>query len=470
MSSHNRKCVAIIGEGVSGIVTTVNMFRVGIQPTIFEKASNIDKTSYEQYDFVIVASGFFDCPYVPKEIENLSSFPGTLMHSSAYRSPEQQSSCLTDVNDEDPAVVAISDMYAEWNRAVPPFNERPDWIFLLILNNGVSIKTTVDDILILCTGYRPCLEFFSKDILKQLSYLHDDVFCPIILHRNIFHTNLPNLAFIGMYRGPFWAIIELQSRWVASVFAGLLPAPLVVIQNAGLDMERRIREQQPRPQFPHNDYVGSINDLVKETTMNTSSDKNDIAIPAKYRTDGPDEKILDEVNATCQQADQGHFIAGAVFRALHQSQWTFERTLKGKPSDGFASGQAQFYFSKQKELLYKEQGNLNLPSQIPLDVTQKYIYAYDTDNDLLSVYFVDNNNERGSLFHTISFQSKHSSDDGWIANGQHLCSQDHYSASYLFVFNGINLSRFEIEYIVEGPAKDYTSKTIFQPLKNNANF
>ncbi|CAF4867693.1 unnamed protein product, partial [Rotaria magnacalcarata] len=41
MSSHNRKCVAIIGEGVSGIVTTVNMFRVGIQPTIFEKASNI---------------------------------------------------------------------------------------------------------------------------------------------------------------------------------------------------------------------------------------------------------------------------------------------------------------------------------------------------------------------------------------------------------------------------------------------
>ncbi|CAF3299671.1 unnamed protein product [Rotaria socialis] len=175
MSNNNRKCVAIIGAGVSGIVTAVNMFRVGIQPTVFEKASNIGglwnvdikpcwnsmrtniskfsttlsefpwpkdtplfpsqrevyqyllnyadqslpkevfrfnthvlnvtygndkstveystklnkKSSYEQYDFVIVASGFFDCPYIPKEIENLSSFPGTLMHSSAYRSPEQ---------------------------------------------------------------------------------------------------------------------------------------------------------------------------------------------------------------------------------------------------------------------------------------------------------------------------------------------------------------------------------------------
>ncbi|CAF4122176.1 unnamed protein product [Rotaria sordida] len=648
MTNSSQKCVAIIGAGVSGLISAVNMYKVGIQPIVFEQASNIggiwnidikpcwnsmttniskfsttlsdfswsknmsifpnqrDVYQYlsnyvqqslpnnifrfntqvlnityfnhkwtveystklnnklsEQYDFVIVASGFCNCSYIPKNIIDHSSFQGTLIHSSNYHSPEQvynkrviivgasmsavqiaadmattakhiihivphsfwslprfiplipndpvspllpidfvlfrqskriskeeilfrnkddykklnqyyrlitgnnQKSFYLIDNDDDekPPYMTISDMYAEWNRAAPLINERPDWILSLILNNGTTIETSSNDILILCTGYQPCFDFFSKDILEQLSYIPHDTFCPIILYRCTFHPSLPNLAFIGMQRGPLWPIIELQSRWVAGIFSGLLSTPSITQQQIGLNMERRIRDQQPRPQYPHGDFVGIINDLAKEILVTTSSDTNDIVIPTQYRINGPDQSVIDEMNSICEEANNGRFIAGAVFRSLHESKWTFERTLKGKPSDGIVHGQAQFNFSQQNELIYKEQGKLILSSQEILDITQKYIYIYDENKDLITVYFVDNNDKCSSIFHTISFQSKQSSNIGWIAYGEHLCNQDHYFISYLFIFNGINLSQFEITYTVKGPAKDYISKTIFQPIK-----
>jgi hypothetical protein len=111
--------------------------------------------------------------------------------------------------------------------------------------DGTTITATNDDILILCTGYRPCLDFFSPNIFKQLSYTPDDLFCPIILLRNIFHLPLSNLALTGMCRNVSWMIIKLQARWVATIFAGLLPTPSIALQQTGL----RIGVQPSRPQF-----------------------------------------------------------------------------------------------------------------------------------------------------------------------------------------------------------------------------
>jgi hypothetical protein len=240
-----------------------------------------------------------------------------------------------------------------------------------------------------------------------------------------------------MYRYPFW---------VASIFSSLSTIPSIATQSSSLDLERHIRAQQLQPQFLHNNYTG----LTR------------VVFSAKFST--TDDIVMAKMNSLSAEANNGRFIAGAVFRALHESKWTFERTLTGQPSNGTAHGQAQFHFSNQQELLYKEQGKLILPSQTPLDITQKYLYVYDTVEDLLTVYFVDEKNQRTSLFHTIHFQPKEASPLEWIANGEHLCGQDHYSASYLFAFNGSDLARFEITYQVKGPAKDYVSKTIFQPF------
>jgi hypothetical protein len=50
----------------------------------------------------------------------------------------------------------------------------------------------------------------------------DDLFYPLILHRNVSHPSFPNLAFIDMYRDVYWVIIELQTRWIDAIFSNRL--------------------------------------------------------------------------------------------------------------------------------------------------------------------------------------------------------------------------------------------------------
>jgi hypothetical protein len=40
------------------------------------------------------------------------------------------------------------------------------------------------------------------------------------------HPDLPGLAFVGMFalQGPYFPILELQARWIAGTFAGVMPA------------------------------------------------------------------------------------------------------------------------------------------------------------------------------------------------------------------------------------------------------
>ncbi|CAF4298216.1 unnamed protein product, partial [Rotaria sordida] len=38
MTNSSQKYVAIIGAGVSGLISAVNMYKVGIQPIVFEQA------------------------------------------------------------------------------------------------------------------------------------------------------------------------------------------------------------------------------------------------------------------------------------------------------------------------------------------------------------------------------------------------------------------------------------------------
>lgn len=172
---------------------------------------------------------------------------------------------------------------------------------------------------------------------------------------------------------------------------------------------------------------------------------------------------MDQLPIICSNANAGHCIAGTVFGVLCNSTWRFKRVLTGKPSDGIVHGRAQFFFSHADELLYQEQGQLTLTLQTPLEISQQYRYRYDADNDRLSVYFVDGNNRSAALFYTLYFQPTSSSPVGWLATGEHLCSQDHYLALYSWAFNGVNLSRWQITYTVKGPAKAYVSHTVYEP-------
>lgn len=121
------------------------------------------------------------------------------------------------------------------------------------------------DALIFCTGYRTVLPFFDKKILEILGYQPDDSLQPLLLHKAVFPPpSLSNLAFVGLYRGPFLGVIELQARWVCMAFSQKVPLPTEEEIKRGIQEELAIRNQRPRPQFPHGNYVGFCEDLAAQ--------------------------------------------------------------------------------------------------------------------------------------------------------------------------------------------------------------
>ena len=73
-----------------------------------------------------------------------------------------------------------------------------------------TVLCDIDEV-ILCTGYRPDLEFLDESILASLQYRPADSFSPLLLCREMLHPAQPGLFFVGMYRGPYFAAMELQA-------------------------------------------------------------------------------------------------------------------------------------------------------------------------------------------------------------------------------------------------------------------
>ena len=88
------------------------------------------------------------------------------------------------------------------------------------------------DTIILGTGYRLSLPFLAPDIAQTLGL--DDQH--IDLHDHTFHPELEGLAFLGLFDqvGPFFPVLELQARWLAYAWAGMVAAPDAAAMQAGL--------------------------------------------------------------------------------------------------------------------------------------------------------------------------------------------------------------------------------------------
>jgi Flavin-binding monooxygenase-like/Family of unknown function (DUF6314) len=232
----------------------------------------------------------------------------------------------------------------------------------VILDNAKEIKDV--DALLFCTGYKPSFPFFSPEILSLLQFSPSDTFHPLLLHRCIFHPSLPNLGFVGMYRGPYFGIQELQARFVASVFYGARAAPSTQEQLAGIEREARIRNAVPRPQFPHGDYVGLATALAREigaAPPEAWRAAHDVLVPAHFRLGNADaEREVRTVEEECEAYTSGKRIAAVVFRAL-EGEWKLERKLEDRKgvATGMVKGTAVFSgipSSDPREYLYHETG------------------------------------------------------------------------------------------------------------------
>ena len=119
------------------------------------------------------------------------------------------------------------------------------------------------DGVVFATGYKCNLSFLDKSIQDVLKFEPDDQLQPILLSKCTFHNKLPNMAFVGVYRGPYFAVMELQAKWANLVFSGKCQLNIQNIEQYSRE-EALIRNQNPRPQFPHGDYLGLADSLATE--------------------------------------------------------------------------------------------------------------------------------------------------------------------------------------------------------------
>lgn len=165
----------------------------------------------------------------------------------------------------EPSRVAISDTYLEQVKQGNITVQKSKIAFFdgnsIILSNGENI---IADAVIFCTGYKTNLTFLDTSILKTLKYEPEDQLQPLLLYKCTLHPELSNIAFVGMYRGPYFAVIELQAKWANSLFSGKAKANSKEVMEKEILEELAIRNQNPRPQFPHPDYVGLADSIAKE--------------------------------------------------------------------------------------------------------------------------------------------------------------------------------------------------------------
>jgi dimethylaniline monooxygenase (N-oxide forming) len=147
--------------------------------------------------------------------------------------------------------------------------------------------TLLDDIdhVICATGYKPNLHnFLSSQILSTLDYDQEDKFSPMTLAYDTLHPSLPNLAFCGLYKGPYMGVLDLQARLAAKLMSGSLSIDDETYKIATKTSER-MRKSSPRAQFPHF-YPDLMDTLAQLLNSDKCEGELGIVVPPLYSADG----------------------------------------------------------------------------------------------------------------------------------------------------------------------------------------
>ncbi len=220
-------------------------------------------------------------------------------YEAAFGNPGKVNPILRKSIDDRPPYLAISDNFLKHvaDGKITPLRDRIVKFSEtgIELASGQSLKA---DHVVMCTGYDADFSILSAELLTALEYDSSDLLTPFVADRTICHPQTQGLFFVGLYRGPYFAVIELQARTVAMMMAGRIPSPDPLASLKNLTAEREIRNRRPRPQFPHGDYVEFAdlfaNGMGVTPPSETGDPELDLALskgavtPAQYRLAGPD--------------------------------------------------------------------------------------------------------------------------------------------------------------------------------------
>lgn len=174
----------------------------------------------------------------------------------------------------------------------------------------------------------------------------------------------------------------------------------------------------------------------------------------------------------------------ATFIAL-EGKWVLKRTIESALSSypsGTFEGSAVFQMRPptdreyDMEYLYAEQGEFTSKRGLSFVASRRYVYRYQASTDTITVWFVnvDDKNSVDYLFHHVDFQKPDIGNPRlreWdtgssMAKGFHLCVKDDYWVAHHFSFVGASLGKWNLQYNVKGPEKDYVADADYTRLDN----
>jgi hypothetical protein len=330
------------------------------------------------------------------------------------------------------------------------------------------------------TGYLPNLQSILDDsILQTLNYdANDNLFSPMTSCWECLHPKLPNMAFVGMYRGSYMGNVELQARLAAQVMSGKLQLTEQQYESQ-LDISRAIQNQEKKPQFPRGNYIGFMDSMARALNSSCSGadgklfprlniKKGDMVIPAFYQcSDAIAKAAQNDLAKEIEKGQNGSHVPSIVLSALIGS-WNFDRSIVHFSNNHRerVHGTIQYSRPKLDYVLYREDGLYELAPGKSLPVFREYEYV--CCDDVLEVYFVEGG-QRAHLFLSLKFQQDQSSNGYWVATSDHLCIKDLYKGDFKIKLDGLKATELVITYRVKGPAKDYEATTHMTPTTTAGN-
>ncbi|GFF47029.1 flavin-containing monooxygenase FMO GS-OX-like 8 [Aspergillus udagawae] len=348
----------------------------------------------------------------------------------------------------------------------------------------------LDDVagIVLATGFTPfpSLAFLPEDVLSALEYSPEDSFFPLILDgKGTTNANIPDLGFVGFYRGPYWGVMEMQARSLAHTWARADTEH--GIQFSAQELESKARERQSvrayrnadpdlhRGQFPMGDYTGLMESFARDLGICRApllelNERPGPVVPARYATSGLGaadiQTSLQALQETLQPTRGGATpaVAMAIFRALHGS-WDFTRSGQDGVSSGISTFSPRYPSSPayEKEYLYEESGHKPASfvyrlTDSPQDAEITVWSADSQDKTAVALsYGLRTLNQEGSRTLRLGEYTIHAAGTDWNSN----CTYE-----YVFRFNGAAISSWE--YTVRRPPDRSVvlSTTLYRRVQN----
>lgn len=261
-----------------------------------------------------------------------------------------------------PPWVAIGNEYAEFVRSAAIKATMGRVVSGNVDDTGLaSIKIQTSDTqsqelghiaaIVMATGFTPfeSLNFLPPDVLDALEYTTEDTFLPLVLDKGgTLRSEIPDVGFVGFYRGPYWGVMEMQARFLGEEWTGQYHKPFETgDQRESVRVLRHPDTDPRRGQFPMGDYVGLMESFAKDlgisrTEMAGSNGRSGPVVPARYvqgqtasasQTSLEAQRTLDDLQATLKPTPNAvpAGAALAIFRALH-GIWRFRKVSStGQP-------------------------------------------------------------------------------------------------------------------------------------------